>query len=151
MDIPLPRISSRRHALWIIVVAALVAGYADLAGQLFAAQAPAVKTVELTIDYGDGVQLRFTALPWREKMTVLDAVTTVSNHPHGVKCQWRGSGANAFVTQIGDLKNEGGGKTSRNWLFVVGGKESEVGMGDYTLKPGDVVLWRFGVTDNNGG
>jgi len=114
---------------------------------LLVADAPA-RTVEMVIDYGDGVQVRFTALAWREKMTVLDAVTAASAHPHGVKCVWRGAGSNAFVTQIGDVKNEGGGEKSRNWLFSVNDKESEVGIGASTLAAGDVVLWRFGTPDN---
>ncbi len=116
---------------------------------LLAVDAPATKSVEMVIDYGDGVQVRFTALPWHEKMTGLDAITAASAHPHGVKFVWRGAGSTAFVTQIGDQKNEGGGKESRNWLFSLGGKESEVGIGDATLRPGDVILWRFGVLDNN--
>ena len=115
---------------------------------LLVANAPA-RTVEMVIDYGDGVQVRFTALAWREKMTVLDAVTAASVHPHGVKCVWRGSGSTAFLTQIGDVKNEGGGEKSRNWLFSLNDKESEVGIGACTLQAGDVVLWRFGTPDNN--
>ena len=117
---------------------------------LLTADAPATtKSVEMVIDYGDGVQLRFTALPWHEKMTGLDAVTAASAHPHGVKLVWRGAGSTAFVTQIGDAKNEGGGKESRNWLFSLNDKESEVGIGDATLRAGDVILWRFGLPDNN--
>jgi len=110
---------------------------------------PAVQTVEMTVDFGDGVQIRFNALPWHEKMTVLDAVTAATAHPHGVKFIFRGAGAGALITQIGDQKNEGGGANSRNWLFSVGGKDSEVGAGAYVLQPGDVILWRFGVFDNN--
>ncbi len=107
------------------------------------------RTVEMVIDYGDGVQLRFTALNWKKDMTVLDAVTAAGAHPHGVKSSVRGAGANAFVTQIGDLKNEGGGVKSRNWLFSVNDAESEVGIGAAPLKPGDVILWRFGLPANN--
>jgi Domain of unknown function (DUF4430) len=107
------------------------------------------RTVEMVIDYGDGVQVRFTALGWKEKMTVLDAVTTAGAHAHGVKATLRGSGATAFVTQFGDLKNEGGGEKSRNWLYSVNNAEGEVSAGAATVKPGDVILWRFGVPDNN--
>ncbi len=88
------------------------------AADLGAVESPA-RTVEMVIDYGDGVQVRFTALDWKEKMTVLDAVTAAGAHAHGVKSTIRGSGATAFVTQIGDVKNEGGGAKSRNWLFSV--------------------------------
>jgi uncharacterized protein DUF4430 len=47
------------------------------------------------------------------------------------------------------VKNEGGGAQSRNWLFSVNDAESEVGAGAALLKPGDVILWRFGLPDNN--
>jgi hypothetical protein len=107
------------------------------------------RTVATIIDYGDGVEVHFKALPWNAKMTVLDALTAVGNHPHGVKAVIRGAGANAFVTQLGDLKNEGGGKQSHNWLFSVNNVEGEVGAGAAELKPADVVLWRYGVADNN--
>ena len=107
------------------------------------------RTVQMVIDYGDGAQLRFTALPWKEKMTVLDALSAAGQHPHGVKAIVRGTGENAMIVQLGDLKNEGGGKTSRNWLFSVNDVESEVGAGAAQLKAADVVLWRYGVWDNN--
>ena len=103
----------------------------------------------MVIDYGDGVELRFKSLTWKKEMTALDAVNAAAAHPHGVKSNVRGAGANAFVTQIGDLKNEGGGVKSRNWLFSVNDVEGEVGAGAAQLKPGDVVLWRFGLPANN--
>jgi Domain of unknown function (DUF4430) len=142
----------RRPALLAILSLALLSaiGHGPVVERAQAADAAATKTVEMVVDYGDGVQIHYTALPLREKMTAFDAVTAASAHPHGVKFVWRGAGATAFVTQIGDVKNEGGGAKSRNWLFSIDGKESEVGVGDAVLKPGDVVLWRFGVLDNNG-
>jgi hypothetical protein len=151
----------RRYGVVAIVLAACQLGLVSAAEPAGSKQKPLgrppvlgaiaspARTVEMVIDYGDGVQTRFTALPWREKMTVLDAVNAAAAHPHGVKSSVRGSGANAFVTQIADVKNEGGGKESKNWLFSVNGVESEVGVGAAPLKPADVVLWRFGLPDNN--
>lgn len=97
-------------------------------------------TVRLAIDYGDGAELRFKALPWRTGMTVLDALSAVAKHPHGVSFAKRGSGASALITEIDQLKNEGNGK---NWLFSVNGKTARVGAGAYKLEAGDAILWEF--------
>ena len=82
------------------------------------------------------------ALPWREGMTVVDALGAAAKHPHGITFESRGRGASALVTRIGDLKNEG---TGRNWLYSVNGKLANVGAGAYKLSAGDVVLWEFKV------
>ena len=97
--------------------------------------------VRLTIDYGDGVQKTFTSLPWKEKMTVLEALKAAQNHPRGIKVTHTGSGAGVFITAIDDLANEGTG--SRNWRYTVNDTAARVGAGAMALKAGDVVVWRF--------
>ena len=82
--------------------------------------------VRLVVDYGDGVQVHFTALPWQEGMTVVDALAAAQKHPRGIKFTQRGRAASAMITELGGLKNQGDGK---NWLFSVGGKTAEVGAG----------------------
>ena len=128
-----------RYALGQIVAVVLFA-----LGQtaLVAADAPPA-SVQVTIDFGDGVELRFKSLPWRAEMTALEAIQLVSGHAHGVKVALRGSGSRAFVEQIGDLKNEGGGRNGRNWRYRVNGKPAEVGIGSLKLAKGDSVLWKF--------
>ncbi|MBI3837942.1 MAG: DUF4430 domain-containing protein [Planctomycetia bacterium] len=110
---------------------------------------PKASTVRLAIDYGDGVQVHFTALPWREGMTVLDALNAAQAHPHGITFTHRGSGTSAMITKIGDLKNQGGGENSKNWIFYLNDKAGEVGAGSQRLKPLDQVLWKFEVYDYN--
>jgi hypothetical protein len=102
-------------------------------------------TVRLVVDYGDGAELHLTAIPWRAEMTVLDALTAVQAHPHGVKFSARGSGRSSLVTKIGDVANEGGGESSRNWMYYVNDKPGDVGAGVRQLKPSDIVLWKFEV------
>jgi hypothetical protein len=99
-------------------------------------------TIRLVVDYGDGAQVHWTALSWREGMTVLDALAAAAKHPHPITFETRGTGASTLVTRIGDLKNEG---TGRNWLYSVNGKLANVGAGAYQLKAGDAVLWEFKV------
>ena len=103
------------------------------------AQEPAAR-VEVVINYGDGVEKRFTAVPWKEEMTVLDAMKHAQNHPRGIKFEHRGSGATTFLTQIDDLKNEGSG---RNWIYRVNGELATCSFAIHELKRGDAVLWSF--------
>jgi Domain of unknown function (DUF4430) len=103
---------------------------------------PVEKTVRLVVDYGDGVQVHFNSLPWREGMTALDALSAASTHRHGIPFAHKGSLSTAMVTKIGDLKNEGDG---RNWLYSVNDKQGEVSAGIHKLKSNDAVLWKFEV------
>jgi hypothetical protein len=69
--------------------------------------------------------------------------------PRGVKVEYRGSGATALVTQIADLKNQGAGNSSKNWLYTVNDKVADVGIGSYRPQAGDVILWKFTTYDYN--
>ena len=113
-------------------------------GPLFTAAACADeehRTVKLTIDYGDGVQKVFTAIPWDDKLTALAALEAAARHERGIKFQHKGKGATTFVFAIDELKNEGSGS---NWIFEVNGKLADKSCGIFALQPGDAVLWRFG-------
>lgn len=134
---------------WIALGVAILALTGFSTYQRGTAAAPGVATIRLSIDYGDGVEKRFQALPFKESMTVLDALLSAQSHPRGVKVSVAGTGANAMVVQIDDLKNEGGGPKSRNWLFRVNGKEATQGAGSLALSAGDAVLWKFTVYEYN--
>lgn len=97
-------------------------------------------SVKLIVDYGDGVQKQFSAIPWREKMTVLDTLQWCTKHARGVMVKSRGMGSTAFVLQIDDLANEGSG---RNWVFRVNDELGKSSSGVATVKAGDTILWRF--------
>lgn len=127
-----------RHAGFRIALVALVVAAAGHAGTAVAA--PPANTVRLVVDYGDGVEVHFTALPWQKGMTVLDALTAAQKHRHGITFVQRGRGTNAMITQIGDVKNEGQGK---NWLFSVNDKPADVGAGSFEPAAGDTILWKF--------
>jgi hypothetical protein len=98
------------------------------------------KNVKLTIDYGDGVQKVFVAIPWKEKLTVFAALEAAARHPRGIKVTQQGTGERLLVTAIDDVKNEGRG---RNWLYEVNGKLADKSAGVYELSAGDAILWRF--------
>ena len=127
--------SRQRLCLGLIAVLAVAAS-------ALGADEPAapLKTVRLTIDYGDGVQKVFSGLPWKEEATVFAALEAAAKHPRGIKFEHRGRGATTLITSIDDLKNEGRG---RNWLYEVNDKLGETSCAIAELKPGDAVLWRF--------
>ena len=105
--------------------------------------APVAAAVSLTIDYKDGARKVFDALPHTTDMTVLDVLNLAAKHPHGITFVSSGAGETAFVKQIDDLKNQGGGTAARNWQFLVNGKVGTRGVGATRLKPGDAVVWDF--------
>jgi hypothetical protein len=100
-------------------------------------------TVKVIVDYGDGVQKVFPALEWQEGMTVLDAMEKAKAPAHGITFKYTGKNDTAFLTQIDDLKNEGGGKTKKNWQYLVNDAYADKSCGVRKLEKGDVVLWRF--------
>ncbi len=99
------------------------------------------QTVELTIDFGDGFQYRYTKLVWHDDMTVLDVLKQARQHRHPLRFEFRGEGARAFVTSIGRVKNEGA--RGSNWIFRVGGKLGDRSCGIYPVRAGEKVLWSF--------
>ena len=139
---------SRRDERQQILVVALVAIVAlcgfTLRNKSVAAD-PNAKPISMTIDYGDGVEKRFVELAYKPDMTVLDALNAAQEHRHGITVVLNGSGQNALVSQIDDLKNEGGGPKSRNWMFHVNSKQADKGVGVFVLRPGDAILWKFAV------
>ena len=117
-----------------------------LSAQGIPALAAAPATVRLIVDYGDGVQTHYKALPWKDGMTVVDALSAAQKHARPLKVTQRGRGSGALIIAIDDLESEGRGK---NWLFSVNDKQAEVGAGSYELQAGDTVLWEYKEYDYN--
>jgi hypothetical protein len=124
------------------VVAALLIGALLLAGASFGTLAQNA-TVRLEIDYGDGVIKTITEVPWSKGQTVLDLMNAAEARPHGITFRSTGKGASAFLTQIDDVANEGGGIGKKNWQLWVNTTYADRGFGAYELNPFDVVFWRF--------
>ena len=101
------------------------------------------KTVTVIIDFGDRAKSkRFDKIPWREKMTVLDAMKATKKRSPKVRFEYRGSGATALLTKIDDVKNEGA--SGLNWIYRVNGKLGNRSFGVFKLKAHDTVQWKFG-------
>jgi hypothetical protein len=146
--------TSLNRALAFVVFTAFVASVPGCGGgREQTADSPAEKAeielaregdpaVELVIDYGDGVERRFTRIPHKEGMTALDVLEFAGRHPRGIGLQKSGSGNSALVTKIDDLSNQTGGD-GKNWLYRVNGKLADKSAGAYVLAPGDVILWKY--------
>ena len=108
-------------------------------------------SVVLTIDFSDGMQKRFPQLPWKNGMTVFDALQWADKHPRGIEMKSRGKGATTLVLQIDDLKNGAAGKladgsvgrSKKNWIYWVNGELADRSCGVLKLKAGDRILWKF--------
>jgi hypothetical protein len=104
---------------------------------------PAQKTVKVVVDFSDGVEWHFTAVPWAEGMTVMDTLEAAPKGPRGLSYKSRGSGETAFVTEIAEVAGEGGTGRKRNWIYKVNGELAQRGAGVVTIKPGDTVKWTY--------
>ena len=137
--------------LMLFALGLVAAGFAPRGGfECVAAAADAkASTVKLVVDYGDGVEVHYTALPFKPGMTVLDALTAAQAHKHGLTFKHRGSGTFAMLTKLNDVENEGGGTTAKNWLYQVNGKDADVSFGIKQLQSGDAILWKFAVLQYN--
>ena len=134
---------TRRTVLLGAVATALLAGVSIARAEL------KPSTVRLVVDYGDGVETHYKAIAWRDGMTVLDVLAAAKKHARPLAYSQRGSGRGALITQIGGLANEGGGATDKNWMYTVNGKAPEIGAGEQTVRPEDVILWKFQVYEYN--
>ena len=130
------------QCLATVVLLLLVVLFSGERRQIAAAD-PEPLSVKLIIDYNDGVEKHFTAIPWKEGMTVLDAMRHAKRGSHGIDFKFTGSNDTAFLTQIDDLKNEGGGEEKKNWILRVNKKLATESFGVLELKSKDVVRWKF--------
>jgi len=124
------------------VATATIAGLCLVMNQIHAVAQETAAGVRLTIDYGDGVQKVFAALPWKATMTVFDALQAAEKHPRGIKLRFTGRGATIFIIAIDDAENEGA--NARNWRYTVNDQPARSSAGVMELKAGDEVVWRFG-------
>jgi hypothetical protein len=132
----------------IVALVAVVAwlGWAVLAGEQ---PAPPGSIVRLVVDYGEGVEKHYTALPFAAGMTVEGALKAASGlaAPRGLSFEAKGEGERCLLLSIDGLKNEGGGKGARNWLYWINGTPGDRSFAVATMAAGDTATWRFAPYD----
>ncbi len=112
-----------------------------------ACQAPspeqtAKKAVTVHINGGEGHTHKIDDVPWRQGMTVLQALQLLAKRKqHAIQHESTGRGNTAFVTEIDGLKNQGSG--GLNWTYRVNGKAKPVSCGACRVQPGDTIEWTF--------
>lgn len=113
--------------------------------KISAQTAPKKEAVSLKIDFGDGLVWHYRNIEFKPKMTVHDAMNQLSDRKiHPLAFELSGRGQNAFLKSIAGVANEGGGKSSRNWFYRIGGKLGDRSFGVAELSAADEVVWHFG-------
>ena len=112
--------------------------------QYFSTRKSKTLSAEAT-EYLRWVEKHFTAIPWKKGMTVMDAMRYAKRGKQGIDFKFSGNGDTAFLTQIDDLKNEGGGEGKKNWILRVNKKLATESFGVFELNSGDVIRWQFEV------
>ncbi len=137
-------------ALLVAIVVAVLIGRAVLEGSgsdspagAAAGVSAGAATVALTVDFGDGFQKQFSALPWYQGMTVLALLERAAEQRRRIVFATRGSGPQTLLVSIDGVENQGGGTRARNWLYSVNGRRAKLGCGARRLAAGDTVLWSF--------
>ncbi|MCH2113392.1 MAG: hypothetical protein MK171_00545 [Pirellulales bacterium] len=102
---------------------------------------PQGETVSLEIDFGNGVQKRFAALPWRPEMTVAGLLGEARQFRPGLQFSQQGEGAGGFLTGIDGLSNQG--VAGKNWKFEVDSEHGRASFCVQAVAPGAHVLWKF--------
>jgi hypothetical protein len=114
------------------------------------AQPQRPQTIELTVDYNDGVEKIFV-LPFTAGMTVFDAMADAKANPHGLtfdcdpKFPCSAAPANRLLMTIDDVRNQGAGSSAKNWQFWVNKVYADQGFGVCKVGPNDKVFWKFDV------
>jgi hypothetical protein len=103
--------------------------------------AAAGETVALEIDFGNGARREYAALPYRDGMTVGDALRLARDFGPGLAFTHQGEGELSFLTSLDGVANQGVG--GRFWLYQVDGERADVSYEVQPLRAGQRVLWQF--------
>ena len=103
------------------------------------------ESASLTIDFGNGVQRHFDAIPWQADMTVLDLLETAVHFRPGITFGKVGEGESTFLTSIDGLATD---RRERHfWQYWVNDQRADRSCGVFRLQAGDRVLWKFAPQD----
>jgi hypothetical protein len=140
-----PGTGPRRWAL-----ATMLAGLVLLPVAMAVADSPSHgQTVQMVVDYNNGVKKHFTAIAWRRGMTVLDALNQAKAFKPGLTYKVKGTGASTFLLSIDGVANESD-LAQKNWLYWVNDGFGDRSIGVRELAVGDVIIFRFDTWKTDG-
>ncbi|MCR5431854.1 MAG: DUF4430 domain-containing protein [Lachnospiraceae bacterium] len=92
----------------------------------------------------DGVILDTTTYAFAEGDTVYDVLVRAvrENKLHMEKKKTGGGAKDCYICGIANIYEYDWGELS-GWMYYVNGKSPSVGCGEYTLKPGDRIEWKY--------
>ena len=96
--------------------------------------------VSLMLDYGDGKVETILDLALSEKTSALDNLIAATKQKEIQLATKDYGNLGVLVMKIGDKEN---GQDQRYWQYWVNNQHANVGAGDYILRSGDVVEWKF--------
>ncbi|MBI3273884.1 MAG: DUF4430 domain-containing protein [Candidatus Colwellbacteria bacterium] len=137
--------ASNRLKVSLIIVSVLALGLLG-ASFLVDTEAPfeipvasdTVSRAELIVDFGNGVPKSFALEPHGENLFVL---TKNKLSQSGIELGYeKYAGLGELITRIGDKK---GGTDGKYWQYWVNGNYAQVGASSYSVKPDDVIEWKF--------
>jgi hypothetical protein len=97
--------------------------------------------VTMKIDFGNGFEKRYTAIPWKKEMTIADALEFAAQHSQPLSYKKRGVSASTLLLEIDSVTN---GTGDKYWIYEHNGREGEMSYALVKLADGDSILWRFG-------
>lgn len=97
-------------------------------------ETPQRNIITQTIDYGGSRDAETDVVVISEGQSALDVITASKN----IKTKEYSFGK--LVDSINGVVN---GTDNKYWILYVNSKKSDVGAGDYKVKNGDVITWRF--------
>lgn len=103
---------------------------------------PPESSVNLMIDYGNGEIQAFNDLEITDGQTAYDLLKKVAAENNlDLKIKDYGGSAGAFIEAINKIENS----LTKNqyWQYWVNNRYAEIGAGQYELKAGDVLEWKY--------
>ncbi len=103
-------------------------------------QLPKTAVASIILDYGDGNITTYDNLVVNANENLMQLMQKAAKDNH-IALAYKDYGSlGMLITQIGEKVN---GTSSRYWQYWVNNKISAVGASSYTVRPGDVIEWKF--------
>lgn len=100
--------------------------------------------VSVMLDYGDGTFRTFNDVKVGEQESIFDLLKTLTEE-NDIEFSFKDYGGDmgAFITSINDTNSELEGRTDYWWQYWVNNQYGAIGMSNYLIQPGDIVLLKF--------